>query len=42
MNRNLLKNAMVKQDFKPYTKEGWHYSLIAEPFPNTYFNFDVE
>ncbi|AJS61463.1 peptidase M15 [Paenibacillus sp. IHBB 10380] len=42
IHRNLLKNAMVKQGFKPYTKEWWHYTLIAEPFPNTYFNFDVE
>jgi D-alanyl-D-alanine dipeptidase len=42
IHRNLLKNAMVKQGFKPYTKEWWHYTLITEPFPNTYFNFDVE
>ncbi|OAB41764.1 peptidase M15 [Paenibacillus glacialis] len=41
-NRNLLKNAMVKYGFKPYSKEWWHYSLMNEPFPKQYFNFDVE
>lgn len=41
-NRNLLKNAMVKYGFKPYSKEWWHYTLKKEPYPNKYFNFDVE
>jgi len=41
-NRNVLKNAMVKYGFKPYSKEWWHYTLINEPFPKQYFNFDVE
>jgi zinc D-Ala-D-Ala dipeptidase len=41
-NRNLLKNAMVKHGFKPYAKEWWHYTLVNEPFPKKYFDFDVE
>ncbi|WP_410511135.1 M15 family metallopeptidase [Paenibacillus sp. BR2-3] len=41
-NRKLLRDAMVKQGFKPYSKEWWHFSLIKEPFPNQYFNFNVE
>jgi D-alanyl-D-alanine dipeptidase len=41
-NRNLLKNAMVKYGFKPYSKEWWHYTLIKEPYPKKYFNFNVE
>ena len=41
-NRMLLRNIMIKNGFKPYDKEWWHFTLIDEPFPNTYFNFDVE
>ena len=41
-NRELLKSAMMKYDFRPYAKEWWHYTYQAEPFPDTYFNFIVE
>ncbi|CQR55628.1 M15 family metallopeptidase [Paenibacillus riograndensis] len=41
-NRKILKDAMVKHGFKPYSKEWWHFTLIKEPFPSQYFNFDVE
>ncbi|WP_256555015.1 M15 family metallopeptidase [Paenibacillus mendelii] len=41
-NRNILKNAMVKQGFDPYSKEWWHFTLHNEPFPKQYFDFDVE
>ncbi len=41
-NRNLLKNTMVKFGFVPYENEWWHYTLANEPFPDTYFNFDVQ
>jgi len=41
-NRMLLRNIMIKNGFKPYDKEWWHFTLVDEPFPNTYFNFDVE
>ncbi|WP_379152786.1 M15 family metallopeptidase [Paenibacillus sp. sgz5001063] len=41
-NRKILKDAMAKQGFKPYSKEWWHFTLIKEPFPAQYFNFDVE
>lgn len=41
-NRKLLKDAMEKHGFKPYSKEWWHFTLIHEPFPNQYFTFDVE
>ncbi|GIP48428.1 MULTISPECIES: M15 family metallopeptidase [Paenibacillus] len=40
--RYILKTAMVKQGFKPYAKEWWHYTLKNEPYPSTYFDFDVE
>jgi len=41
-NRNLLKHAMEKYGFKAYSKEWWHYTLKKEPFPNSYYDFDVE
>lgn len=41
-NRAILKEAMVKQGFKPYSKEWWHFTLIKEPYPKQYFDFKVE
>ncbi|MFZ0490146.1 MAG: M15 family metallopeptidase [Salegentibacter sp.] len=41
-NRNLLKKAMSKYGFRPYSEEWWHYTLRKEPYPNTYFNFVVK
>lgn len=40
--RNYLRSKMVKHGFKTFVKEWWHYTLINEPFPNTYFDFDIE
>ena len=41
-NRLLLKTIMEKYGFKPYSKEWWHFTLKQEPYPETYFNFNVE
>lgn len=41
-NRLLLQLVMKKHGFKPYPKEWWHFTLEAEPFPATYFDFPVE
>ncbi len=40
--RNYLRHKMEKYGFKAYSNEWWHYTLVDEPFPNTYFDFDVE
>jgi D-alanyl-D-alanine dipeptidase len=32
---------MKKYGFSEYKSEWWHYTLLAEPFPNTYFDFDI-
>ncbi len=40
-NRKFLANVMSKHGFKPLDEEWWHFSLISEPFPNTYFNFPI-
>ncbi len=41
-NRMLLKKVMEKYGFKNYRKEWWHYTLLNEPFPNTYFDFVIK
>lgn len=41
-NRYLLKELMEMQGFKNFSQEWWHYSLKPEPYPDTYFDFDVE
>lgn len=40
-NRYVLRNLMVSNGFKPYNVEFWHFTLLNEPFPKTYFNFDI-
>jgi zinc D-Ala-D-Ala dipeptidase len=41
-NRQVLKRLMEEEGFKNFSKEWWHYSFILEPFPDQYFDFDVE
>ena len=41
-NRQLLQNVMQKNGFRNYPQEWWHFTLIGEPFPDTYFDFVVE
>lgn len=41
-NRMLLQIIMLKHGFKHYPKEWWHFTLINEPFPETYFNFPID
>ena len=41
-NREILRDAMVNAGFKPLDSEWWHFTLKDEPYPDTYFNFDVE
>ncbi len=40
-NRELLRLIMRKYGFRSYSKEWWHYTYDAEPFPDTYFDFPV-
>ena len=41
-NRKILRDAMVKAGFNPLASEWWHFTLKDEPYPDTYFDFDVE
>lgn len=40
-NRLLLRQTMISCGFKPLDTEWWHFSLMEEPFPETYFDFPV-
>jgi D-alanyl-D-alanine dipeptidase len=40
-NRKLLLSIMESSGFVNYDKEWWHFTLKDEPFPNTYFDFDI-
>ena len=40
-NRMILRKAMLSHGFKPVDTEWWHFTLINEPFPETYFTFPV-
>lgn len=40
--RLTFKSWMEAAGFKNYAKEWWHFTFIDEPFPDTYFDFDVK
>lgn len=40
-NRLLLRTIMEKYGFEGYDYEWWHFRLKSEPFPETYFDFDI-
>ncbi len=41
-NRTILKSAMEKAGFVQLDTEWWHFRLKDEPYPDTYFDFDVQ
>ena len=41
-NRMMLKELMESRGFKNFHQEWWHFSFKPEPYPEQYFNFDVE
>lgn len=40
-NRMLLRDAMLSHGFKPLSTEWWHFTLVNEPYPGTFFDFPV-
>lgn len=40
-NRMFLQRVMARSGFRPYDCEWWHFTLINEPYPDTYFEFPV-
>ena len=41
-NRQRLQKVMLKNGFRNYSQEWWHFTLRNEPFKNQYFDFLVE
>lgn len=41
-NRMILRDAMVRGGFRPMSTEWWHFTLVGEPYPDTYFTFPVK
>ena len=41
-NRAILCGVMAWAGFAPYENEWCHYRLMSEPYPDTYFDFDIE
>ena len=41
-HRRLLAATMQKHGFASIKEEWWHFYLVDEPFPNTYFQFPVK
>ena len=40
-NRDRLRDAMRAAGFTPYAEECWHFTLAAEPYPDTAFDVPV-
>lgn len=40
-NRDVLVNTMVAAGFKNLAEEWWHYTLVDEPYPDTYFDAPI-
>ena len=40
-NRRLLKDGLEDAGFEAYSEEWWHYRLKDEPYPETYFDFEI-
>ncbi len=40
-NRMFLQDLMVRGGFVPIDCEWWHFTLMDEPYPDTYFEFPV-
>ena len=41
-NRMILRRAMLAHGFRALDSEWWHFTLNSEPFPDTYFTFQVQ
>lgn len=41
-NRMILRNAMINNGFRACATEWWDFTLLDEPYPETYFSFPVK
>jgi D-alanyl-D-alanine dipeptidase len=42
VRRVALRALMEKRGFKPLSSEWWHFTLVDEPYPSTYFDFEIQ
>lgn len=42
LDRMFLRYWMMKYGFAGFETEWWHFTLKDEPYPDTYFNFDIK
>ena len=40
-HRMILREAMLSNGFRPAKTEWWHFCLLNEPYPDTYFDFPI-
>jgi D-alanyl-D-alanine dipeptidase len=41
-NRNFIRKVMENSGFQILPEEWWHFTLKNEPYPDTYFDFDIQ
>ena len=41
-NRHFIRSIMESEGFQVLKEEWWHFTLKNEPYPNEYFDFDIE
>ena len=41
-NRKLIRDVMESVNFIILSEEWWHFTLKNEPYPKTYFDFEIE
>ena len=41
-NRLILREVLERNGFAAYSREWWHYRLIDEPYPETFFDFEIK
>ena len=41
-NRMMLRTVMMRHGFKPFDMEWWHFTLVNEPYPETYFDYPAQ
>ena len=41
-NRQFIRSIMESEGFQVLKDEWWHFTLKNEPYPNEYFDFEIE
>lgn len=41
-NRKFIRDIMESEGFKVLDEEWWHFTLKNEPYPEQYFDFEIQ